>query len=179
MSDSFTRVEDAINSCAQCTPTYPRHEILLTKLYAHVYNRLMDYLNRPLKEHGLNTTLFSALMQIYASTDNRISPSDLSDALFSSRTNATRLSDELVKNGWVTRHASQEDRRKMILSLTPEGRALIDQVLPRQRDIVKQLWAGLDAADRDAIERLLRELLNRLDYSLASGTESSQASADV
>lgn len=179
MNDSFTRVEEAINNCAQRTPTYPRHEIMLTKLYGHVYNRLMDYLNRPLKEHGLNTTLFSALMQIHASDDNRISPSDLSDAIFSSRTNVTRLADELVKNGWVTRHASQEDRRKMILSLTPEGRALLDRVLPSQRDIVKQLWAELDAADRDAIERLLRGLLNRLDHSLSSGTEPSRVNADV
>lgn len=179
MSDSFTRVEEAINNCAQRTATYPRHEILLTKLYCHVYNRLTDYLNRPLKEHGLNATLFSALMQIYASPDNRISPSDLSDAIFSSRTNVTRLADELVKNGWVTRHASQEDRRKMILSLTPTGRTLIDRVLPQQRIIVKQLWVELDAADRDAIERLLRVLLTRLDRSLSSGTEHNHTHTDV
>ncbi len=48
-----------------------------------------------LKAQGINETLFMALITLESQENHSIQPSELSCALGSSRTNATRIADEL------------------------------------------------------------------------------------
>lgn len=50
-----------------------------------------------LKAQGINETLFMALITLESQENHSIQPSELSCALGSSRTNATRIADELEK----------------------------------------------------------------------------------
>ncbi|MGQ7115706.1 MarR family transcriptional regulator, partial [Escherichia sp. TWPC-MK] len=56
--------------------------------------------------------------------------SELSCALGSSRTNATRIADELEKRGWIERRESDNDRRCLHLQLTEKGHEFLREVLP-------------------------------------------------
>ena len=58
---------------------------------ADVAARLGDHMDAPLREHGLNSTLWTSLVVIYASEQHRLKPSDLSVFMNSSRTNSTRV----------------------------------------------------------------------------------------
>ena len=62
-----------------------------------------------------------ALITLDAQESHSIQPSELSSALGSSRTNATRIADELEKRGWIERRESDNDRRCLHLHLTPQG----------------------------------------------------------
>ncbi|HQT26955.1 MAG TPA: MarR family transcriptional regulator, partial [Burkholderiales bacterium] len=119
--------------------------------------------NHQLSEFGLSGTSWFALIMIYSTPENAINPCNLSYDMVSSRTNITRLSDELVEKGWVERHASGEDRRKIVLSLTPKGKELVETVLPIQWKHYRELWSGFDAGELEQFERLLRKLLGRID----------------
>jgi MarR family transcriptional repressor of emrRAB len=89
--------------------------------------------------------------------------------MVSSRTNITRLSDKLVKKGWVERNTSGEDRRRVVLSLTRKGRELVETVLPHQWHDYRELWSDFGPDELEQFERLLRKLLVRLDESLPEG----------
>ena len=163
MSSSFEPIEKGIERVARRFSGTPRKEVLVTRLYFHVYLKMNETYNRSLKRHGLNTTSWAALMMIYASPDNQVFPSDLSKVVASSRTHATRLADELVDKGFVSRRASGEDRRKMILSLTRKGVALIEKLLPEHRVLLERIWKIFSAADLGRFEKLLRKLLLQVD----------------
>ncbi len=162
MADSFTVFEHGIDNVAQRLPGLPRQEVVLTRLYFFLFAKLNEDLNRLLAEHGLNTSTLLALTMLYSRPDNKIIPSDLSLVMVSSRTNITRLADDLVKNGWVDRRACREDRRKVFLLLTAKGREMVEKVLPVQWAHVIDLWSGFAPEEKALLEALLRKLLARV-----------------
>lgn len=65
-----------------------------------------------------------ALITLESQENHSIQPSELSCALGSSRTNATRIADELEKRGWIERRESDNDRRCLHLQLTEKGQGI-------------------------------------------------------
>lgn len=173
MTSSFEPFENRITDFTSHRPDSPKREIILSRLYFHVFKLFNEKQNLDLSEFGLNSTSWFALIMIYSTRDNAINPCNLSYAMVSSRTNITRLSDELVEKGWVERHASDEDRRRILLSLTQAGRELVETVLPRQWHHYRELWSAFEPDELKQFESLLRKLLKRLDETLP-GSDSCQ-----
>ena len=163
MSDSFHCFEHAVDAIAAKHPGTPRQEVILTRLYYHVLPRLSAPLLAALKPYGLNEASWMSLLALYAQPDFTLNPCKLSETLDFSRTNVTRVADELEKNGWVTRQPSAEDGRKIALCLTATAHALIAEVLPQLRDHQRQLWSGFSEVEKVAMEALLRKLLTQLE----------------
>ena len=163
MNSSFQPFENRIESFASTHPDAPKREIILSRLYFHVFKQYNEKQNLHLARFGLNSSSWFALIMLYSTADNAINPCDLSYAMVSSRTNITRLADELVEKGWVERSMSGEDRRKIILSLTPSGRELVQAVLPHQWDHYKEMWSAFEPAELEQFEYLLRKLLSKVD----------------
>ena len=51
-----------------------------------------------------------------------------------------------------------EDRRNVIVDLTPAGRDLIEKTFPQHAQDIAEAMAGLDAAELATLETLLRKL---------------------
>ena len=103
------------------------------------------------------------MMAVYVSPNSEILPSRLSDLMDLTRTSATRLSDDMVERGWVERHINQQDRRQIVLKLTPEGEAFIQQVWPQISSKSGEAWQDFTDEDYAQLHILLSKLLNRLD----------------
>lgn len=161
-NESFLPFERAMEGVSARYPGAPYQEILLTRLYYHLLPRMGDYFNARLQQFGINETQFLAIMSLFAFGEGAANPSDLSNCLDSSRTNITRVADELVKHGWVERHHCAEDRRKLNLKLTPAGFALAESMLPEMRAAQRELWQDFSADEKNLLEGLLRKLLARL-----------------
>ncbi|WP_241633578.1 transcriptional repressor MprA, partial [Salmonella enterica] len=112
----------------------------------------------------------AALITLESQENHSIQPSELSCALGSSRTNATRIADELEKRGWIERRESDNDRRCLHLQLTEKGQAFLQEVLPPQHHCLHQLWSSLSTAEKDQLEHITRKLLTRLDQMEQEGT---------
>jgi DNA-binding MarR family transcriptional regulator len=65
----------------------------------------------------------------------------------------------LVNRRLVTTAPSAEDRRRLIVDLTPEGRALFEQVRARGFEATRQTLAPLSPAEQERFLALLRKLL--------------------
>lgn len=159
MDHGFSFFELGIDKIARRLPGMPQDRVVLNRLFFFVFKELDDSYNQRLADHGLNSTSFLALAMLYSSEGARFNPCDLSDALISSRTNVTRLANELVDAGWVERQASTEDRRRIELSLTETGCTLVEKVLPVIWDLVRDQWADFSRAEIVEFDRLLRKLL--------------------
>jgi len=163
LENSFSLIENSLNFRAQRQKDFPYQEILLTRLCMHMQGRLLENRNKALKKQGINETLFMALMTLDSQENNSIQPSELSFALGSSRTNATRIADELEKKGWIERRESLHDRRCLHLHLTQAGKDFINQIIPPQYQSLHVLWSALSEEERQQLEAVTRKLINRLD----------------
>ncbi len=77
------------------------------------------------------------------------------------KTKVSRAVTVLEQRNLVTRRANVADLREAFLTLTPEGRAIYDDVAPRAVEFVNRLIATIDPADREAFSRVLGQLTER------------------
>jgi len=71
----------------------------------------------------------------------------------------TRLADRLVTSGHVTRGRDPRHRGVVTLALTPSGEDLVERVLQWRRDELSRILRNLAPADREAVTRVLRLLV--------------------
>jgi len=71
---------------------------------------------------------------------------------------ATGMLDQLEKAGIVSRQRSAEDRRRVVVTITDEGQALVDRKRQRWNQVWDEALAGVDddalAAAADVMRRL-------------------------
>jgi DNA-binding MarR family transcriptional regulator len=66
--------------------------------------------------------------------------------------------DRLVSAGLVAREMQASDARGRMVSLTPQGLELIDEMYPKHLERERELLAPLDLTERAHLEALLRKL---------------------
>ncbi|MCY1076697.1 MarR family winged helix-turn-helix transcriptional regulator [Archangium lansingense] len=87
-----------------------------------------------------------------------MSQSELGRKLLRSNPNMTALLDNLERNKWIQRERSPEDRRVVVVSLTPEGRRVIERVFPAHAAHVTALMAALTVDEQETLGALCKKL---------------------
>lgn len=67
--------------------------------------------------------------------------------------------DRLEKRGLIQRNAAPHDRRLRLLTVTPDGEALLAEVLPRVHAVQERLLAPLNPAERPQFIGLMRRIV--------------------
>jgi MarR family transcriptional repressor of emrRAB len=117
-----------------------------------------------LRPHGLNETDFRTLMNLFSQPDGVAHPSDLCGSVAQSPANMTRVADSLCERGLITRLASEQDRRRTILRITPKGEALALALLPHTAAHTKAMFEPMPPAARQQLLEQLRALVAQLDH---------------
>jgi DNA-binding MarR family transcriptional regulator len=119
-------------------------------------------LQRTFAAHGLDRATFDMLATLRRN-DTALTPTDLMRSSMRTSGAITQRLDRLVARGLVTRTPSPTDGRVVHVSLTEEGRALIDRALPDHIATENRVLSALDTEQREALIALLRTLLTDLE----------------
>jgi DNA-binding MarR family transcriptional regulator len=76
---------------------------------------------------------------------------ELAEVLGVHTSTATRLCDRLVRKRLVRRRQSREDRRQVVLDLTPSGRDLVVEVTRRRRAEIARIVARIPRTQRQPL----------------------------
>ncbi|MCK0093747.1 MarR family transcriptional regulator [Rhodococcus sp. F64268] len=80
----------------------------------------------------------------------------VAQALGVNPSNASRAVDRLIKAGLMDRRDAPEDRRNLNLTLTAEGKALVEKVSAHRRDSISAVLERMTPEDRDSLTVALR-----------------------
>lgn len=115
-------------------------------------------------QFGLNTSSFDVLATLRrAGAPYTLSPSEMLSTLMVTSGTMTNRIDQLEKAGWVIRKVNPEDGRGFLVSLTPEGLELINQVIKAHVENQKRLVSGLSQQEQQALNQLLKVFLKTLE----------------
>jgi DNA-binding MarR family transcriptional regulator len=110
--------------------------------------------SKAVRHHGLSAAGRQALAIIEGS-DKPLSPTTIAERLLVTTASMTSLLDTLERRGLLTRLPDPDDRRRLLVSLTDQGRQIVDEFLPEVVTLQTAVMAGLGDAER---ARLLRSL---------------------
>lgn len=152
-----------IERMAERMPSMPGHDVLLVRLLMMSGNTVADELENLLRPHGLNESEFRTLVILFSSPDGSAFPSELCQFATQKPTNMTRITNDLVERGLITRMPSEQDRRRVVLSITEQGRQFARRLLPILFPSVSALLADFSDEEKGELGRLLTKLVHNLD----------------
>jgi MarR family transcriptional repressor of emrRAB len=114
---------------------------------------------------GLTALGYITMMALYSRPENLANPSELSEVTGETRGNMTRICDELVDKGWMRRVPNGEDRRRIDLSLSESGMALLNRLVPELRQNADDFYKR---SFTKAEKTTLLHLLTKFSEALAS-----------
>lgn len=124
-------------------------------------SRLARELERRLEtvyhEHGLEPGWHDVLATLRRS-GGTLRPTDLTNASMLTSSGTTKRLDKLEAAGLIARGRDPDDRRGTLISLTAEGRRLIDGLTPAHLENERRLLGALDDGEQRALADLLRKL---------------------
>ncbi|MGL5471709.1 MAG: MarR family winged helix-turn-helix transcriptional regulator [Shewanella sp.] len=115
-------------------------------------------------EFGLGQGEFDVLATLRRSGEPfTLSPSQLYQSMMLSSGAMTSRLDRLENKGLIAREHSKEDRRAVHVSLTTEGKVLIDAALPKHLQCQHALLAGVPSAECTALQQILKHWLTQFE----------------
>ena len=119
---------------------------------------LRTAIDRRLKYLGLSQASWVAVAAI-AGAQSPLSQSELAQILGVEGATIVTMVDRLVKTGLVQRIPTLADRRKKLLVVTADGKALYEKVRSEADAIGKEILENVDEPDMQVVMRVLAEVL--------------------
>jgi DNA-binding MarR family transcriptional regulator len=121
-------------------------------------------MERAYAEHGIGRPEFDVLATLRrAGHPCQLSPGALAASMMLSTGGTTARLDRLEKAGLVQRLPDPQDRRGVLVRLTPRGREVVDAAVGTGLERQQRLLAHLSAARQKELGDLLRDVLGPLD----------------
>ena len=119
-----------------------------------------DEVERVYASYGIGRPEFDVLATLRrAGEPFQLSPGALAAAMMLSSGGTTARLDRLEKAGHVERSPAPNDRRGVLVRLTPRGRRIVDSAVGAGLAEQERLLSHLPKAKRDQLSALLREAL--------------------
>jgi DNA-binding MarR family transcriptional regulator len=127
-------------------------------------NRVLPQMEALFQDQELTFSQWTTLVALH---DGRVSTAgDLAHNICHDAGSLTRLIDQMVERGFVTRTRSETDRRVVTLALTPRGRDLVETLAPTVMNFWNGMLAGFSHAEVDTLINLLTRLVLAAEGSL-------------
>jgi DNA-binding MarR family transcriptional regulator len=157
-------IEETITAWRRERPGLDLSGMAVVARLLRVSQRLEDVQDEFFSALGLKPGWLDVLAALRREGDPyRLTPTRLSQEALISTAGMTNRLDRLEQAGLVRRLPDPEDRRGVLVELTPDGRDLVDSAIDAHRGLSKRLLGSLEAVERDELDRLLRKLLLPLD----------------
>ena len=141
---------------------YPGASALATECFANLW-RAADLLMSLHNRHTLDQYQLSpgarGVLAVVEGAGQPLEPSVIAERIVVTTGSMTSLLDNLQKRGLIIRQPHPDDRRKLLIDITPAGRAIVEELLPalhaRERDVIT---AALTTEEQCSLLRLTAKL---------------------
>ncbi|AIR68322.1 MarR family winged helix-turn-helix transcriptional regulator [Dickeya fangzhongdai] len=133
---------------------------VLGRLFEATQRLERDHLNPLFTRFGLRPGEFDVLATLRRSgAPYALTPTQLYEALMMSSGGMTNRIDRLEQAQWVARQSNPQDRRGTLVTLTEQGRELMDTLVTLHTDNERQVLASLNEDEQQQLNLLLKKLL--------------------
>lgn len=129
----------------------------------HTAERLFGLLERHARAEFTLSNAALMVLCIIEGSPEPITPTIIAERAIITTASITSLLDTLERRSLVNRTPHPTDRRKLVVELTDEGRAIVERFLPAARSIESAVMTALTAAERATLLGLLAKVQSGID----------------
>lgn len=111
-----------------------------------------------IKKSGLTTAQFGVLEALYNKGDLKIC--EIMDKILTTSGNITVVIKNLEKDGLVKKSLDPEDKRATIISITDEGKKIIEEILPSHLENIVNIFSVLTDEEKVVLKDILKKFKN-------------------
>lgn len=157
----------AMRARAQWQDIYAQTDLLAMEVIGHLSEASLlirrDWLIPKFEEFGLQAGEFDVLATLRRSGEpHELTPTELFETAMISSGGMTSRLDRLERAGWIERKPNPKDRRGTMVTLTPKGIALMDEVVPAHIENETAALKGLNRSEQERLSGLLAKLVKSL-----------------
>jgi DNA-binding MarR family transcriptional regulator len=141
---------------------YPGASAIATECFANVYRAadlLMGLHNRYTADAFQLSPSGRQILAVVEGAGEPLAPSVIAERLLITTGSVTSLLDNLERRGLIRRLPHPEDRRKLLIDITPAAQTIVDELLPslhaRERDVMA---AALSTNEQRELLRLIAKV---------------------
>lgn len=135
-------------------------------LFVQTAQAILKYADAHLYRKARLSIIKLVALQVLASSNRAMTPSELAEWTFTERHNITALVDRMRRGGLVTTEPNSSDRRLVNITVTDRGREVLSQAMPVARKIVNNVMSSLTEADAALLEKELGVLRQNAHHGL-------------
>lgn len=120
--------------------------------------KIRNALQKRFADAGFDLTVDQWVVIDHLHRNPGIAQSALAELTTKDAPTVTRIIDLLAKKGLAERRMADDDRRKFLVFMTPEGEKLYEQMLPAVVEIRRQGWGNLSDDDYQHFVRIMDEI---------------------
>jgi DNA-binding MarR family transcriptional regulator len=118
-----------------------------------------QFAQKRLNEKGYTITIDQWLVLKTILDDEEMSQNEIAEFIFKDKASVTRIIDLLVAKGYLKRSTPTENRRRVKLTITKAGKAIIQDILPTIRQNRKIALTKCDPDELAAMEATLEKII--------------------
>ncbi len=122
-------------------------------LQKNIFKKVLESLEEGISRHHLEI-----LKLLYE--EGTLHVAEIADLLLISKSQMTRLIDELIDRGMVERQQDMQDRRKSNILLTPKGAAIVEKVRAHIQGNIKAWLSSLTDQELGQLSNSLKQIQN-------------------
>ena len=115
------------------------------------------------RRHGLSHAALNALAVIEGNAEP-IPTGEISTRMHITTGTMTTVLDTLERNNYIQRLADPNDRRRVLVDITPAAQTLLDQLLPEVQQLARAIMGTLDDNTLHNLLETLATLTNTIDH---------------
>ena len=151
-----------LNLCYTCNMITDEYN--LNDSYGYFFNlistALKTKLDEQLKQFDITTHQFGILITVLKKEN--LTQRDIVKYTNSDEPSTTRVISRLETKGFIVRVTDEFDKRKRLVSLTQEGKKLLEKMLPYAKEENKKLVDSLTSEEQETFLNLLRKVASGL-----------------
>lgn len=162
-SQRLAKVASGTPRMEQAIPGLPMSGTVMVRLLRIAGAGVSDFFDPVFRSAELTENSFHVLCLLMASGNGQASPSELSELVGTSRSNMTRILEQLEADGWIERAVARRDARRQVISITAQGRHKVQGTVPCIAGPIDRAFSDLDDEELALLGRLLGKLVISLD----------------
>jgi len=115
------------------------------------------------KKLGVDITPEQWIVLDKLDANKEMSQKEIGNESFKNAPTISRIIDNLVRKGFVSRISEENDRRKTAISLTPKGKEMVDQCRKEIDSLRDHSWSNLSDQDYKEFNRIIDQIFENFE----------------